>query len=233
MNNRGNDGTAVIAAMRLEARTARPFRRLGWRVVTGGVGPERARIAASTLLDAGAKRLLIWGTAGSLNPDLEAGTLLVPATVIDPQGRHHAPDADWRAALLARIPVTMPFSETALATVARPVADPPAKKALHAATGAGAVDMETASIAALAVAQGVPFAVVRAVVDPVKLALPPVVLAAISDRFLAPEVALRLLGRPQDLPAVLALGRALRHARHNLSAFARAVAAAGEDRGLY
>ncbi|MGH8225419.1 MAG: hypothetical protein ACRER1_04620 [Gammaproteobacteria bacterium] len=217
----------------MEAQTARPFKRLGWRVVASGVGPERARIAASTLLDAGAKRLLIWGTAGSLSPDLEAGTLLVPATVMDPQGRRYAPDADWRAALLARIPVGVPVSETTLATVARPVADPPAKKALYAATGAGAVDMETGAIAALAAAQGARFAVVRAVVDTVELALPPVVLAAISDRFLAPEVALRLLGRPQDLPAVLALDRALRHARHNLSAFARAIAAAEEDRRLY
>lgn len=226
-------GTAVIAALRVETRTARPLVRIGWRVVGSGVGPERGRRAAAALLAAGAERLLVWGTAAGLVPGLEPGTLLIPATVIDPQGRRYTPDAAWRAALLALVPDGIPVSETALATVARPVADPAAKKALGEATGAGAVDMETGAIAALAAAQGARFAVVRSVVDPVELSLPPVVLAAISDRFLAPEVALRLFGRPQDFPAVLSLGRELRRARRNLTAIAHAIAAAEEDRGLY
>ncbi len=148
-------------------------------MVTCGVGPERARRAVSALLDAGAQRLLVWGTAGGLADELRPGTLLVPATVIDVDGTRYEADAEWRTALLARIPVGIPVSEAALVTVARPIADPVAKRALRDASGAAAVDMETGTIAALAAARGARFAILRAVVDPVELSLPPVVLASL------------------------------------------------------
>lgn len=224
MDDLESGGTAVIAALHAEARTARPLARTGCRVIACGVGPERARRAASALLATGTKRLLVWGTAAGLVPGLEAGTLLLPTAVIDPQGRRWVPDAGWRAALAAQIPAGIAVSETTLLTVEKPIADPALKKALGEAAGAGAVDMETGAIAALAAAHGARFAVVRAVADPLDLPLPPVVLAAVSDRFLAFEVALRLLARPQDVRTVLTLGGAMRRACRSLSTAAGAIA---------
>ncbi|MGH8273037.1 MAG: purine phosphorylase [Gammaproteobacteria bacterium] len=233
MNDRGSGATALIAAMRMEARTARPLARCGCRVLVSGVGGVRARTAAEAALAAGASRLLVWGTAGGLVPDLVAGTLLLPAAVFDAEGNRFAVDPEWRSGLLTAVPTDIPLGEAALATAVRPLADSEAKAALAARTGAGAVDMETVAVAAVAAARGAPFAVVRAIADPLELALPSVVLAAVSERFLAPEVALRLLARPSDLSAVRRLAGVMRTARHSLTAFALKLAAMPEASGLY
>jgi purine nucleoside phosphorylase len=215
---------AVLAAMRMEARTARPLARAGCRIMLSGIGVVRARRAALAALDAGAKRLLVWGTAGGLVAGLAPGTLLLPAEVLDEAGEHFAIAEDWRAQLLDCVPTGIPLAESPLVTAARPLADSQAKSALAAASGALAVDMETAAIARVAAERAVSFAVVRAIADPLELVLPPVVLAAVSERFLAPEVALRLLARPRDARAVNALARVARRACASLAAFANLLA---------
>lgn len=233
MNDRGSAAAVLIAPMRMEAATARPLARRGCRVLVSGVGSTRARATAEAALDAGASRILVWGTAGGLVSELAPGTLLLPADVFDAEGNRFAADSEWRAGLLTAVPADVPLGEAALATAVRPLADSRAKAAFAARTGAGAVDMETAAIAAVAAAHGVPFAVARALADPLELALPSVVLAAVSERFLAPEVALRLLVRPRDLPAVHRLAGVMRVAKRSLVAFAQELAATPEATGLY
>ena len=89
-------------------------------------------------------------------------------------------------------------SETIIATAA-------AKSALRAASGAVAVDMESAAVARLAREAGIPFAVVRAVSDPAQRALPMAARAGFGADGVADigAVLQALLRRPYELPALI------------------------------
>lgn len=226
---RAEDAVGVLVPLYLEARTARPLARAGWQVVRCGAGATRAAAAARALTAAGVKRLLVWGTAGGLDPALTPGTLVIPERVVGPAGESFPLDPGWRADVLARLGAGRGIRGGLLASTSAPVATGAEKAALAGRTGAAAVDMEAAAV--VAAAGGVPCAVLRAVVDPLELTIPKVVLDAAGDRFLAPEIALRLLLRPRDLPAVLRLARAFRPARRALRDAARALAGAapGKD----
>lgn len=218
--------------MRAEARTARALA-ARHRIVTCGIGAERARRAANGLIEAGASGLLVWGTAGALIDGLAPGTLIIPREAIDTDRESHAAAPEWHGALLQKAPPGVAIDAGPLTSIARPVSGREAKTALHAVTGAVAADMETGSVAALASERGVSFAAVRAVVDAAGMGLPPVVRRARSERFLPLEVALRLAARPQDFPALIRLSRAMQAARQSLAAFARRLAETGLDERLY
>lgn len=208
--------TGVIAPMAAEYRTARALRRAGWHVAHAGVGPERARIAADTLLAQGAERLLVWGTAGGLGPDLRPGCVVLPDLVRDAEGRSYTLDPDWRERLIRAMPQGLSISTATIASVLSPVVTRAEKQALAEASGAVAVDMETAAIASFAQRHGIPCAAVRAIADPLELDLPSVVMAARSDRLLPLEIPARLFVKPREVPAIKALARAFSAARKSL-----------------
>ncbi len=110
------------------------------------------------------------GVCGGLDPALSVGDLVVPDTVINEAGLRlviTGSDAQRAAAK---------GSVNALAgvmtTVSRTVATPEAKAALRAATGAAAVDMESAPIVEAAAAHGCTSLVVRAVSDDARDTMP-------------------------------------------------------------
>lgn len=216
----------VIAPLRAEAATAAALERAGWRVVRSGTGPERARRATERLLAAGCTRLLVWGCAGGLDPALAPGALLLADAVVAPDLRRDALDPEWRRTLAARLPAGLAAQAGAIASVAAPVAAAAAKRALRERTGAAAVDMEAAAVAAVCRARDVPCAVLRAVADPAERALPALVVAAAGARFVAPHIVGGLVRRPRELSAVAGLARDFGRARRSLAAVARALSAA-------
>lgn len=217
----------------MEARTARPLRHCNARVVVSGMGAERAQATARALLDAGAGGLLVWGIAGGLEAELRPGTLLLPRRVIDAAGDAFPSEPRWREHLARHIPEGMKADDRPVVTVSHPVSGRDAKTALARQSGAVAVDLETAAVARLARERGVPFAAVRAIADPLELALPGVLRRARSGRFLALEVALRSIVRPRDWPRLAALSRATRAARLNLACLAERLAETHQGSGLY
>jgi adenosylhomocysteine nucleosidase len=94
------------------------------------------------------------GACGALAPELAVGTLVVPEEVLAPDGRRHPTAA---VAGLRR--------RGLLVTTDQVLVDAPAKSRLWLATGALAVDMESAPILDWAASRGVPALVVRAVSD--------------------------------------------------------------------
>ena len=208
--------TGVIAPLAAECRTARALRRAGWIVMHAGVGLERAQAAAETLLANGAQRLLVWGTAGGLVPALRPGCVVLPEFVRDAEGRTYVLDPDWRDRVKSSMPPGLAASDAAIVSVDRPVVTQPQKRALAEASGAAAVDMETAAIAGLARQHGIPCAAVRVIADPLELDLPSVVLAARGDRLLPLEIPMRLLLKPNEMPAIRNLSRAFSAARRSL-----------------
>jgi adenosylhomocysteine nucleosidase len=201
----------IVTGLKAEARVANP---LGL-VLAGGAGPRGAARAAARLADEGATALLSFGLAGGLSPTSQPGTLIIPAEVLADDDRF-ATDAALTAWLGG---VTGGTHAAAAATLAS-AAD---KRALHARTGADAVDLESGAIAAVARARGLPFAALRAVCDTADTDLPPASLVALNSRgeIMIERVLLSLLEHPRQFGALIRLSRQAAAAR---TALARRVA---------
>jgi adenosylhomocysteine nucleosidase len=199
----------------------------GGLLALAGIGPERAEGAARRLLENGACGLLSWGSAAGLTPDLAPGALLLPRRVVD-EGGHALPvDPAWHARLVQALGgVTSPGL---LAETRRMLETPRAKRRLGAATGAVAADMESAAVARVAAAAGVPFVVVRTVADDAGIALPPEVAAATTARGDVSTIRLLLqtLRRPASLGPLIRLGLRFRRAEGTMAAAAAALGPVG------
>lgn len=158
----GSDLIGIVVGMRAEMRIAR---RVASHVAIGGDG-------ARELLDAGATALLSFGLAGGLDPALRPGDQVIASAVVTDPVRYHADEA-WTRALLAALPGSVHGD---ISGADAPVADAADKLALHRAHRTVAVDTESHIAAAVAARRGIPFAVVRVVLDPAHRCLPPAAL---------------------------------------------------------
>jgi 4-hydroxy-3-methylbut-2-en-1-yl diphosphate reductase len=144
--------TVIFAPLAAEAFA---LRHAHTRIVRSGMGPARSLAAAAN----GHDGVLVAGVAGGLAAEVRPGDLVVATEVRGPDGTVvPCPSAPLLAASLRRLGLTVhvgPIASTPKVTHG------PARSEL-AATGALAVDTESVW---LAPAGGVPFAVVRAVVD--------------------------------------------------------------------
>ena len=105
------------------------------------------------------------------------------------------------------------------------------KQAVNRETGAYAIDMESAAVARTADRHQHPFLAVRAIADPAHMDFPAAVTRALNPRG---DVRMgRLLGHlalhPQEIPGLIALGRAFGAAMNTLHQVRRA---AGADFGF-
>lgn len=161
----------------------------------GGMGPAAAQYAAEQLADADCAALAVFGVAGALSPHLRNGMLYCPERVLDGNGREYVADAAWRRHLQQLLGPSLHTEGTLLGS-ASPLLTAAAKTAAHGRFGALAVDMESAAVAAVAHQRGLPFVVLRAIVDEVDDAIP----VALNDSVDA-------WGRPRPLHLVGALAR--------------------------
>jgi len=191
-------GTLVVVGLASEARLLPT----GTRVVISGA--DTARLDAELArLPPGVTRLLSFGIAGGIAPGVACGALLV-AEALRLGEELFLPDPDWAARIIARTgaaPAVLAGSDTL-------VPDASAKRALHEATHALAVDMESGAVARAAARHGLPFAVLRAVADTAGEAIPRAAALTPSGEPDLPRVLRGLLRRPWELPALLRLGRA-------------------------
>jgi adenosylhomocysteine nucleosidase len=113
-------------------------------IIAGGMGATAAERAARSLTDATA--LISTGYAGGLAAPAARGVIVV----------------DTDSSLFAAQP---PAIRGRIADSQTMVATPEARARLAAATGAVAVDMESAAIARVAKERGIPFAAIRVITD--------------------------------------------------------------------
>jgi hopanoid-associated phosphorylase len=199
----------VVCGLRFEAKIA------------AGAGVAVVCAQNATLADtltaaiaAGCDGIVSFGTAGGLIDALRPGDWVVARTIFDGT-RRLACDAEWSQSLRQKLPHA---HDVTVAGVAIPVAGTHAKRALHTACGAAAVDMESQIAAQIAYTRKIPFVCCRVVIDPVERSLPPAALAGMradgSTDVLA--VLASLCRRPGQLPDLLAVARDAAVARRAL-----------------
>ena len=173
--------------------------RFGYPVCVGGGTPAGAADAAYELVEQGVNALVSFGFAGGLDPALRPGTVVIPNSILS-EGHSYATEpalADRFGGLTGHCLVADALAAT----------DAAAKRRLHAKTGAHAIDLESGSVARVALAHGLPFVVVRAISDAAERDLPPAALQALDrrGRIDLMRVLGSLLRQPMQLPALLSL----------------------------
>lgn len=223
----------IVAAFAAESRHLRPLTpgsADGTLLVVSGMGGAAAASGARQLVDAGARALLSWGVAGGLDPALPAGALFLPDEVISADGVVYQTAREWRETLATAVASCHPVTGGRLLTSRRPLASAADKSIALRESGAAAVDMESAAVAEVARAQGLPFLAVRAIVDTANDPLPKAAIAAASEGSVRLSRLLGALARaPADLPALIRLMWRYRAASRSLAAVARAGALAPRE----
>jgi 4-hydroxy-3-methylbut-2-enyl diphosphate reductase len=150
----------VLAPLRIEVRALAPGLGDGAILQRTGMGPRRASAAAAAAARTNADAVAVAGFCGALDPALRPGDLVVATELRAPNATTiECPTAGLVAGALRRRGLNV--HEGPLAGTSRLVRG--AARAELRATGAIAVDMESAWLAAAAA--GRPLAVVRAVLD--------------------------------------------------------------------
>jgi 4-hydroxy-3-methylbut-2-en-1-yl diphosphate reductase len=155
----GNDETLILAPLSLEARAVRSG--APWaRVVRTGMGAKRAARAAQVVNGTGSRPVLIAGFCGALDPDLEPGDVVLATELRGPTRTTPCDDPSILAGVLRRgglrVHVAPIASSQRLVLGKR-------RQTLRRATGAVAVDMESAWLADGA--HGRPLVTLRVVID--------------------------------------------------------------------
>lgn len=186
---------------------ARLLRNSGFLVTVGGGMPDGAYRAADTLAGQGALALISFGLAGGLRPDLQPGAVLVPPAVAEGP-RTYCCD-DGLVEFLGGSTGHPIMAGNKIASTARD------KAALFRRGRADAIDLESGAVARVALARGLPFAVLRAVADPAERDLPPAALIALKPGggINLPRILLSVLARPAQIPGLLAVGKDAGRAR--------------------
>lgn len=159
----------VITGVRTETEPLRPILGHPHAPVLrySGARPRVAETAVEELLRLEVDGLLSFGSAGGLDPACEPGDMVIANKVIDQSNRSWTCDETWVAQLEHALSIGSGYvygSDT-MVSVAR-------KQQLHTQTSACAVDMESHVVARKAAEQGIPFAVLRAIVDPHDFEIP-------------------------------------------------------------
>jgi 4-hydroxy-3-methylbut-2-en-1-yl diphosphate reductase len=181
----------VLAPLRLETRAVRSRLGAGAAVHRTGMGPRRARAAAARAARVPADAVAVAGFCGALDSALRPGDLVVASELRGPAGDARAcPTASLLAGALRRRGLRV--HEGPIVSTTRLVRG--SERERLRATGAIAVDMESAWLAAAA--RDRPFAVVRAVLDTPEreLANPAALARGTAGAFRALRAAAEVLG---------------------------------------
>ena len=192
-----------------------------------GAGPTNAELAARSLIAQGCQRLISWGCAGALSPQLNPGDLILASQVLYKEQRFET-HSSWHTVTKNLLSTKLTICCEALSSSSRIIASSKEKQALHQQTGAFAIDMESAAIAAVSNEFQLPFLIVRAIADPVAMDLPNAVSHALNPqgRVELGKLLGYLLRHPAEISGLIRLGlhfnsaqKTLKHAAKQLHGF--------------
>ncbi len=157
----------ILCGLKSEAKIADKIP--GVLVGCSAAQPDRARAVVNHLIDQGCRRLISFGLAGATSPDLQAGDLLLGATVMSAAGAWET-DTEWNDRLIQRLDCFMCVPVWGSKRVVSSVEE---KSAIYRRAGCLIVDMESHIVAEAAAQARIPFNIVRAVADTADMLLPP------------------------------------------------------------
>lgn len=182
-------GIVVSLPLELRSLTRQPISVGAWKAITdntivtlSGMGAERAYRAGEVLVSQGAKALLSWGCAASLDDRISPGCLIIPERIVAASGEIHKVNAEWHQRLYQALERKYPVHTEALVESDAILKTAAEKRALAKRTQAAATDMESAAQARLAQEHKLPFVALRAIVDSVSSDIPENVLKAMDPQ---------------------------------------------------
>jgi adenosylhomocysteine nucleosidase len=224
--------TAFIVALPDEARSLtqqsiKPgdcvFIRPDSLLCCSGTGSTHASQAARNAIQKGASRLVSWGCAAGLNPELKPGDLLIPNRLIPDSSDADAIDlsSDWQHHIQRQLadlkPIFDPLAEAS--TLIEQAID---KSRIFNTTRASGLDMESVAIARVAHEHECPILVLRCIADPFDMTLPKAVTAAMTPEGTVSlkKLFAHLLRHPAELMALIRLGQHFKQASNKLNRLA-------------
>ena len=198
-------------------------------IVTGGIGPRRARQAVKAFMDMPLSAVLSIGCAGALIPGLTAGQLvLAPALRMDteePEGQLDTFGVDSRLFSAARDAAQRAGVETiegGIVTSPRVLFTRQEKEKRGRETDCVAVEMESGVHAAFAVERRLPFLVLRVILDSVDMAIPPMKgVTTAEGKIRLSRAMAHIATHPQHLPFFVRLQQCRKRAAETISRVCR------------
>ena len=148
---------------------------------TSGASPKRAKEAANALALNGCSGLVSLGLSGGLDPNCNAGDILVPDFVYDKAGQVFESHKRWNSNIRNALSGLMPISSSPILGSNSPILTVDDKREVFEATGAVAVDMESHSIAKIADKYNIPFLAIRVIADNQNLNIPSWIMNSIKE----------------------------------------------------
>lgn len=188
-----------------------------------GMGEDKARIAAQTLLEQNVSVLVSWGTAGALTENIQSGDLLLADSIVANDGNKYSFDTERNKRIANELCNTsLKIHHGIIANTKQVLATAEDKKRLHSKTNALAVDMESLAIAQIANKEKLPCVSIRAIVDEASQCIPEAIINN-TDTFGRPALIplfYSLLQNPGLLAELIKLGLAMKAAKTTLSTVA-------------
>lgn len=206
----------TITAKRIAKGNIEYFSDAIW-LVNSGAGAENAKNAAELLIKQGANRLISWGCAAGLSKDLKPGDLVLADRCVASDNSILETDERWREYAYSLLADYTP-AILALAESDSVISRGEEKLRLGRATQAAALDMESVAVAKVAKSNGMPFLVVRAIVDSQEMDLPAAVRVAVDEdgHVNLAKLIIHLIMHPYELPALICLGLHFKAAKNTL-----------------
>lgn len=173
---------ALITGLKFEARIAEQVITKSGHfclVLSCGMGAPDAEKVVAQAKESGAKGIVSFGVCGGLDPDLPAGSIVLPKVILAPE--EISVDLKWRNGLETLLIKNYDIADGKLLAVEKTINTTQDKSRLREQTGACALDMESGILAQQAARQQLPFIAVRVVHDPANQSLPPAFRNAIKS----------------------------------------------------
>ena len=174
-------------------------------VCLSGVGRKQTKIGFEQLLKYPLDLIISWGSAAGLNPQLSAGDLLIPRSVVVGNEVLSTHDS-FNQMLISHLPGNITMHLDPITQCPQILASAADKEQLFLATDCVAADMESGAVAQLANQKKISFAVVRSVSDEADMPLPMTLLNSFRQgEFHMPSFLGNLILHPGEWPQIAKL----------------------------
>ena len=192
-------------------------------LIYSGAGAGNARKAAELAVSKGATKLMSWGCAAALSPDLKMGDLVLADSLLNSDGTEIPVNATWHQHAKTILDSELAAYKGALFNSDTLVSTAEEKQDIFTKTGAIALDMESRAIAEVAQHYALPFLAIRAIADPSTMDLPNAVLKALNENgeVEITKIIASLVFNPKEIPHLIQLGQYFQLAKKTLSSVAK------------